>query len=174
MMSPGMCAEAYKGPHATSLGVHSWSVSWWVRRYMLMHRLTCWCAHIARAYFLQTYLIGLLWFLCKCLPPGCTNTLWELPWNTVLDLMSTVPAVPLCLLVGALFIELLSLHLQKCVVLRQNYPPCVMHITIIGVPGWAPIEYTSGPNHELHSTMVATWVIKCSYRKEGEQWYILV
>ena len=67
--APGTCAEAYKRPHAMSLGVHSSSISQWVRRYTHMHSLMCWHACITRAYFLQTYLIGLLSLLCKHLPP---------------------------------------------------------------------------------------------------------
>ena len=70
----------------------------------------------------------------------------------------------------ALFIELSSLHLQKCVIIGQDYPPHVMHVTIIGVPGGAPAEYDmSDLNCGLRSTSVATQVIKCGYGKEGEQ-----
>ena len=60
---------AYKRPNAASLRVHSWFISRWVRRYMCMHRLMCWHTRTGRAYFLQTYLIGLLSLLRKHLPP---------------------------------------------------------------------------------------------------------
>ena len=57
----------------------------------------------------------------------------------------------------ALFIELLSLHIRKDVVDGQDYLPRVTRITIIGIPGWAPIEYNmSGPNHGFHSTSIVT------------------
>ena len=53
----------------------------------------------------------------------------------------------------ALFIELLSLHLRKHVVIGQTICPAFAHITIIGIPGWVPTEYDmSGPNHGFHST----------------------
>ena len=99
--SSGMCAEAYKRPHATPLGVHSWFISQWVRRYMYTHRLMCWHTRVARAYFLQTYLIGLLSLFRKRLPDGHANTLRELPGNTMFNLTSTVSTGPSCLLVGA-------------------------------------------------------------------------
>ena len=35
----------------------------------------------------------------------------------------------------ALFIELSSLHLWKCVVIGQDYPPRAAYVTIIGVLG---------------------------------------
>ena len=70
----------------------------------------------------------------------------------------------------ALFIKLSSLHLQKHVAIRQGHLPRNMHIPIIGIPGWVPTEYDmSGLNSGLHSTSVATRVIKCSYGKGGEQ-----
>ena len=70
----------------------------------------------------------------------------------------------------ALFIELSSLHLQKHVVIGQGHPPHNTCITIIGIPEWVPTEYDmSGPNSGLHSTLVVTRVIKCSYWKGGEQ-----
>ena len=48
------------------------------------------------------------------------------------------------------------------------------HITIIGIPGWAPTEYNmSGSNSGLYFTSVATQVIKCGYGK-GEQQYALI
>ena len=70
----------------------------------------------------------------------------------------------------ALSMELCSLHLWKHVIIGQDYLPLGTRVTIIGVPGWAPTEYdTSGPNSGLRFTSVATQVIKCGYRKEGEQ-----
>ena len=69
MMSSGTCTGSYKGPCTASLGVHSWFISPWVRRYTCMHRLMCWRACIARAYFLKTYLIALLSLPRKHPPP---------------------------------------------------------------------------------------------------------
>ena len=58
---------------------------------------------------------------------------------------------------------------------RVRLLPLATHVTIIGIPGWAPAEYDMcGPNCGLHSTLVATRVIKCGYGKEGEQRYALV
>ena len=101
MMSSGMYTGAYKGPCATSLGFNPWFISRWVRRYTCTHRLMHWCAHIARAYFLQTYLIGLLSLLHKHPPQGRTITLRELPGNAMFDPTSTISTGPSCLLVGA-------------------------------------------------------------------------
>ena len=110
----------------------------------------------------------------SCPPCGCLYTFWEWPGSaTYLPTSTDSAGLPYLLLVPVctVFIELISLHHRKCLV--TEVAPSTSHITIVGIPRCVPTD-TSGPNRGSCSTLIATQVFKCSYRKEGEEHHALI
>ena len=108
---------------------------------------------------------------------GHANTLWELPRNAVFYPMSTISTGPSCLLVGA-HVHCLSsclVYISRSVLsLGETIHPSVCASQLLASLGGHQTEYDmSGPNSGLCFTSVVTRVIKCGYRKEGEQQYAL-
>ena len=130
--SYGTCSGSIKGPAPCQEGIR-WFNPRWVRRYMCTPRLTCWCACVERAYFLNIT----DWVVITCL---CVTASADAPIHfkngpgTPCSPLSTVSTGPSCISVGARVHCLLScqVYISRSAVLEgETFRPTVRHTSHI-------------------------------------------